>query len=392
MPTPLHDAFDDFTAALSEAGAFVRDHPFTADPENRASGYAFLISVLMARLEENVAYDADQPYFRVIDRRTREGSDNPDQRYLIAPVRGGESYRVWGRLGSARRLELQIYSGDPYLGGRTGSFLTFEDLVVAEDGSFEVALSPERAPGNWLENPPDATKLFVRQVYSEWTDEPPGEVHIDRVGHEGDAAAALTEDDMAARLRATAATLRSHVRVWPEIVGHILAAVPPNALGEPRDSRDAGGVPGRWMVNGHFDLADDEALVVTASPSEGDYQGIQLMDLWMESLEYANRQTSLTADQAQQSSDGTYRFVVSARDPGVANWLDTVGRRRGLVFLRYDGTGTDAFDPARRPTAQKVALADLDAVLPPGTARVSPAERRSAIAARRKHVQIRFGN
>ena len=291
-------------------------------------------------------------------------------------------------------MEFQIYAGDPYLegGGRTGSFLSFDDLVLADDGSFEVLLSPTRRPGNWLENPDDATKLFVRQIYSEWSEADPGEVHIDRVGAEGDLAPVLTETEMARRLRDVAGNLRSHVRVWPEIVERILAAVPANAVGEPRDSRDAGGVPGRWMVNGWFDLADDEALVVTAWPVGADYQGIQLMDLWMESLEYANRQTSLTTDQAQPDDDGAFRFVISSGDPGVANWLDTVGRRRGLVFLRYDGAGGSTFDPARRATAEKMRLVDLDRHLPAGTARVSPDERRRAIAARRKHVQIRFGN
>ena len=146
------------------------------------------------------------------------------------------------------------------------------------------------------------------------------------------------------------------------------------------------------MVNGWFDLADDEAMVVTAWPVGADYQGIQLMDLWMESLEYANRQTSLTTDQAQPDDDGAFRFVISSRDPGVANWLDTVGRRRGLVFLRYDGVTGSTFDPGRRATGEKVRLADLEAHLAADTARASADERRRAIASRRKHVQIRFGN
>ena len=64
-------------------------------------------------------------------------------------------------------------------------------------------------------------------------------------------------------------------------------------------------------------------LVVHYRRAGGDYQGIQLADLWFSSLEYANRQTSLTADQAVLDDDGAFRFVVCATDPGVANWLDT---------------------------------------------------------------------
>src|SRR5262249_19977374 len=139
VTSPLDDAFDDVVAALADSGSYLRGHRFFADDENRASGYLYLVNVLMARLEEHAIYDVEQPYFRVIDRRTREGSDNPDQRYLVSAVRGGETYRIWGTRGSARRLEFQIYSGDPYLagGGRTGSFLSFDDLELAADGAFE---------------------------------------------------------------------------------------------------------------------------------------------------------------------------------------------------------------------------------------------------------------
>ena len=153
-----------------------------------------------------------------------------------------------------------------------------------------------------------------------------------------------------------------------------------------------GGVPGRWMVHGTFELDDDEALIVKTAPASGNYQGIQLLDLWLEALEYANRQTSLTGDQTQPADDGCYRYVVSSRDPGVANWLDTVGRRRGVMLLRYDGATEGILDSRARPTTTKVKLAELAAHLPAGTVAVSPEERRREIAARRKHVEIRFGN
>ena len=112
-------------------------------------------------------------------------------------------------------------------------------------------LAPTRRPGNWLENPDDATKLFVRQIYSEWSEADPGEVHIDRLGAEGDLAPVLTEGEMARRLRGVAADLRTHVRVWPEIVEHILAAVPANALGEPHDCTMPVASPaGGWSTGG----------------------------------------------------------------------------------------------------------------------------------------------
>lgn len=391
----LEAAWDEFQQATADSAAFLRQHPFYRDPENRASAYAYLSSMMLARIEEDVVFDGDFPYFRILDHRIREGGDNPDQRYLIATLKGGETYRVWGRLGKNRRLDFQIYAGDPYVagsGGRSASALNFEQLKVAPNGSFEVWLSPDRRPGNWLENPEDANQILVRQIFSDWATETPGDVHIDRVGHEGALKPVSTDADMAKRLRKAAADLRTHVRVWPTMVGARYLSQPANTLGEPFDPGAAGGVPGRFMVSGNFDLAPDEALIVRTWPASGNYQGIQLTDLWFSSLEYGNRQTSLTGDQAAKSADGSYYFVLAGRDPGVPNWLDTTGRRRGVILLRYDGMREKTFAPAHYPTATKVKLADIRQYLPDNTAVVSTEQRAAAIAERRRHVQFRFDN
>lgn len=391
----LENAWDAFQGAVRESADFIRQHPFYREPENRAAAYAYLTSMMMARIEEDIVFDGDYPYFRVLDHRIREGGDNPDQRYLIATLNGGETYRIWGRLGGNRRLDFQVYAGDPYVqgsGGRAASFLNFEQLKVDPDGRFEILLSPEKHAGNWLENPKDASRVLVRQIFSDWKNETPGEVHIDRVGHEGDLKPVLTDEAMAKRLRKAAAELKTHVQVWPEMVDARYLNRTPNSLGAPFDPGTLGGVPGRYMASGNFDLAPDEALIVRTWPSPGNYQGIQLADLWFSSLEYANRQTSLTGDQAQKSKDGSYYFVISATDPGVPNWLDTTGRRRGVILLRYDGMAGKTFDKARYPTATKVKLADLRAHLPADVPTMSPAERTKQIAERRRHVQQRFDN
>ena len=90
MTAPHESAFAELVAALTDSAAYVEQHPFYADAENQASGYAFLVSMLLSRLEERVVFDTEQPYFRILDPRIREGGDNPDQRYLIARLVGGE--------------------------------------------------------------------------------------------------------------------------------------------------------------------------------------------------------------------------------------------------------------------------------------------------------------
>src|SRR5687767_8056724 len=111
----LDRAWDGLTAAIATSTDVVREHPFFADVSQQVGGYRFLVAMLIARLEEHVVFDPRQPTFRVIDPRTREGGDNADQRYLSTRLIGGETYRVWGRLGSARRVEVQIYAGAPFV-------------------------------------------------------------------------------------------------------------------------------------------------------------------------------------------------------------------------------------------------------------------------------------
>lgn len=398
----LEAAYAAFAAAVAEAGEIVKRHPFYRDPVNRASGYAFVSSMLIATLEEDVVQDPDFPLFRILDFRIREGGDNPDQRYAFARIRGDATYRIWGRLGGQRGLEFQVYAGEPWRknGGRTVSTLTFKDIRFEEDGRFEVFLSPaptNQAPtkpgANWLENAADATELIVRQVYSDWKNEAPGEVHIDRVGFEGKAKPVATRADMAARLEKSAADLTRTVATWPDFVLHAyLEARPENSFSTPADPTAVGGVTGRFMSTGHFALAPDEALIVTVHPIGARYQGIQLADPWFSSLEYANRQTSLSADQAIASGDGAYRFVISAEDPGVQNWLDTTGLPKGAMLIRFDGSALPSFPKDKVPHVEKVKRTQVRARLPKDTPDFSAAQRAAALAERRRHVQIRYGN
>jgi hypothetical protein len=60
-----------------------------------------------------------------------------------------------------------------------------------------------------------------------------------------------------------------------------------------------------------------------------------LWNVHMQTLEYRTHTTSLNHEQIVPEADGTYRIVVSERDPGVPNWLDTCGHRRGSIFWRF---------------------------------------------------------
>jgi hypothetical protein len=65
------------------------------------------------------------------------------------------------------------------------------------------------------------------------------------------------------------------------------------------------------------------------------FANVMLWNVHMQTLEYRFRRSSLNAAQIETGADGDYRIVISERDPGVANWIDTGGHRHGTIFWRF---------------------------------------------------------
>jgi hypothetical protein len=389
----------DLQASLAAAQASIRASGSFGSPAEQASGYHFLMRNLVQALEAEVLQDPDFPYFRILDFWLRGGGDNPDQRYAFSPIRGGEAYRIWGTLGSARRVEIQLYAGQPWAGsGHSAGYLAFEDLVLEDDGSFVVELAPARGeappdshpPINSIPNPPDATTVFVRHIYDDWGLEPFGEVHIDRIGFEGRRHPLLEPEDVARRIEAAAASFEMRARTWPTFLQkRYVESRPANTMSTLYDTYSLGGARGRWMGGGHFDLPAGKALLIQTWPTAAEYQAIQLTDMWFDSLEYGNLVSSLNTTQSQTAPDGAYYYVISAEDPGYVNWLDTGGLTRGVFLLRYDGV-QGIIPEEQQPTAELVDLQSLPARIP-GFEAVDEIQRKQERAERRRNLQMRSG-
>jgi hypothetical protein len=84
------------------------------------------------------------------------------------------------------------------------------------------------------------------------------------------------------------------------------------------------------------------------------------------------------------------RFVISERDPGVANWLERTGHRRGYVQLRWQRLTRD-LGPADGPVASVVPFDELPGRLPfYAGAQVSAPQWRARIAARQAAIAERM--
>jgi hypothetical protein len=138
----------------------------------------------------------------------------------------------------------------------------------------------------------------------------------------------------------------------------------------------AGGI---WRDFPNFDLAPNQALVITTNLAGATYFGIPVQNIWAVTADYWDHQSSLTNAQALPNPDGTYTFVVSSRDPGVYNWVDTTGLRQGTMVLRWQGVPLGNVPSV---SGQVVDLSKLSSALPAGTVFVTPFERALQLAQR----------
>ena len=138
-------------------------------------------------------------------------------------------------------------------------------------------------------------------------------------------------------------------------------------------------------------LAPDEALIVENRISiPPQYVGMQLGNLWGESLEYAHRVGSRNGAQARLDQDGWIRWVIAHEDPGVQNWVDTGGHPEVFVAPRWAYSETPEKKDWPEVRCRKVGLAEVAQVLPKDTQPFSLEQRRAEIALRQRHVQKRF--
>ena len=118
----------------------------------------------------------------------------------------------------------------------------------------------------------------------------------------------------------------------------------------------AQGDPNTSYNYSYWEIAEDEAFVVDlVPPAECSYWNLQIGNHWLESLDFMHRDTHVNQETAIPEADGSVRVVIAARDPGVPNWLDTAGHRRGGLALRWVGT---AVEPPL-PNCQVLPLAEL---------------------------------
>lgn len=344
-----------FADALAEAEKIIADAPHVRSEQDLIEGLDYLSGSVRASLQLAWAYDRDFPYFvQSTGPYTKMGLDNPDTLYFHAYLRDDATYVVSGHRGTTTDLSFQILDGDYSPLSVPGSVAAFDDrsIEIDDDGNYEIRFD-DLAPGSAM--------LIVREVYADWGTEKRGTIRIHRADRLGSAPPLLSKDAVSKRYRVAGKILISRLKTFLAFPEWFYLKLPVNTLTEPRTT--PGGLSTQYSSVGHYELGDDQAMVVTVPASDAPYQGIQLGSMWYVSLDYINHQTSLTREQARVDPDGMLRFVISEQNPGVANWLECLGHRRGYVQLRWQRLSR-ALTAADGPQVEVMPIADVPDKLP----------------------------
>jgi hypothetical protein len=375
-------AWNHLLEAMKRASDVVLSDAVPQGSVDMASGFRHLLVLLGVGIDELLRRGLDTvPAVKpsAMDAAFKWGMECPDCIYLGSALIGSETYRLSGTRGSARYVGIQVMSG---MASTFNALL--DDFELGPDGEFELILSAEPHEGNWVPLVENTTMLVIRHFFYDWEHEVAADLSIEPLSGtlpSGNDATGDPRTALARQLVALGDFLEENLTFFlnlsvPEAANSFLPPLDGAAMGAAAENRP---VIGSWR------LGPDEALLIEVEPPEGLYWSFSLGNVWWETIDYGNRQSSLNGHQAVVDDDGKVRVVVAHQDPGAANWLDTAGHSGGAVILRCVRT-----DTAPVPTVEVVPFDRLAERLPDSTRWISADERAGVIQMRREAVSRRF--
>ena len=331
-------AWHGFCRALETTGTQALAKTLTHDEVDLAEGLRHMARMvtltLMGSLENK---DSLHPYlWPALDPHRKMGGDNPQGLYLSGPVNGADTFRLRGTRGSARWVSIIVGQAGP---PPYGDALFLPDLDMAEDGTFEVIVSPQRQPGNWLQSTASSNSLLVRQFFPTPDDVEPMVLTLENLSNDREIPSVLDLETVVAGIQRAGGM---YAAMLPMMQGELLdKGAAKNSfktdVGDPTST--SGGVPGGNAVTARWALEPDEALVVRVTPpTPCAYWDAQVGNGWYGSFDYRHRFCGVTCEGAHVGDDGAVTLVVSDRDPGVANWMEAAGHREGHIAIRWQLT------------------------------------------------------
>lgn len=320
-----------------------------------ADGYRMLATILGVGLDTYLFAEPTRPVFvdtvTPFRRDRRWGGDNTDSYYAYVVIDPTRSYRVTGHRGDSAYFSITVYN-EPSPGAwsdRVIGVVKDSDLTFDADGRFELVLGPRRPEGYdgvFVELAKDAAVALTRDYQVDpvtgrrvvWEIEPLDEP----------APIAHTDASTAQALRSTLTWMRTMFSIVPLAVGvrndderhdlgHEITQVA-NDFGAPYrvpDFNFGWSATDACYSFGSYDLADDEALVVTHRPPECRLWNLIVWNQFMAGHNVTDGRISVNGGSGVPNADGSVTVVIARSQLDHPNALTTLGQARGNLAFRW---------------------------------------------------------
>ncbi|NCF16939.1 MAG: DUF1214 domain-containing protein [Haliea sp.] len=313
-------------------------------PQDFAEGRRVILHALLHGLETWLEADPARPFFRAfIHQHKKLLGDNPDARYFSAVIDDRYRYRIRGNLAGATYTSFTVELAPDPDGPGIGTTLNDSQFKADANGDYEIILSREKEPGNWMALPEGATSITTRHYYERETS-----INNDRMHHipidieNLDPVPPRTPPNdagIAAGIRRVAIFVKGNVVTMTEEKSPPWVSRVPNKFNPSVIDKSNAAVGYAAIDNIYamapFVLGPKQALVIRGRFPKCRFSNLVLFNRFLQTFDYETRTISRNRAQTVQDDEGNFEMIIAHRDPGRPNWLDTEGRPYGIMFWRY---------------------------------------------------------
>lgn len=310
------------------------------DAATAAEGEAYVARVVAVSLGANVLGHlfADGGLGRALP---CHGGPNPDYIMQHSGIDPTARYRLAGQLNGSERVGVGLYA----IGARGETlevgYRAFDAGNCDAVGRFTLDLMPDASEREGMSVPPETRILLMRTLHRDPGAQPARLVLEGGSPQRG--LALVTGSPRGALQRATGNVLGviRQFLVWTRATSakpNRLDDPPPELAAEVQGDRDT------HYYLGYYDLAEGEYLEVTMPAKLPGYWSLHAYNHWLEWLQGDGAHDR----NARPDADGRIRVAIGPDVPaGLANRIDTLGRRRGVLICRIIGAAERSVPVAR---------------------------------------------